>query len=135
MSEFYYSCGERKPMYMGRPRRTPQEYPYSYDPYVIWGQQDEKDPAVYTDRLRQWKPWFHGYLCRKHFGDFVYSGGSVTKDPANRLRFDFEPSQVEAYLCDYMGNSVRLTCIMQHCNLATGYPLWTFHYRPLEAKP
>jgi hypothetical protein len=113
----YY--GERD-LYQGRQRRTQQSHPYSYDPFVIFGRENKEDRAVYTDRLRQWDCEKYERLVAQHFAE---RGHLNPHDSVN----------VQAFLSDYMGKPINLTCIMQHCNAATGYPLWTFHYTELPA--
>ena len=97
--------------------KTPFSHPYNYDPFVVWEQEGEADSSVYTDRLLQQEYKKHNRLCLKHFGD----EGQVWSDR--------EPKKIEAFLREWMDNdTVVLIKVMQHCNQATGFPLWSLHF-------
>ena len=39
------------------------------------------------------------------------------------------PKLIEAFLQDWCDNpDIKLVMVMQHCNRATGYPVWSLHY-------
>ncbi len=100
--------------------RTPESHQYSYDPYVTWrgGENEEVDDVVYSDRLHQWDGKKYDELCKKHFGDEGqwFSGRT--------------PESIEAFLRDYNNNqNIKLILIMQGCNVSSGYPFWTFHFK------
>lgn len=106
----------------GKPvKRTRDEYPYSYDPYVTWKSREvdlkEITGTVYSDRLLQWGYNKTRTLMKKHFGtqgDY-YSGR--------------EPKKIESFLAEYMGHDITLIAVQEGCNVSNGYPYWVFHYR------
>jgi len=103
----------------GKPvARDKYQYPYSYDPYVTFkGEYLENDSAVYSDRLMQWNFSKFEESCKKVFGD-------------ERQYFDNRiPKDVETFLSMYLNKNVKLTAIMQGCNVGNGYPYWIFFYR------
>lgn len=102
-------------------KRTKRDYPYSYDPFVVWdNRQDAKaESAVYSDRLLQWDYDKTRELSKKHFGE---SG-----DYYSRRR----PESIEAFLCDYFGKKIKLAMIMECCNVSSGYPIWIFYYQSM----
>lgn len=112
---------ERGPdLYQGRPRRTKRSHPYSYDPFVIWGAENQKDHAYYTDRMQQWDYTKYERLCQQHFEWPSFN-------PHAR------PHIIETFLSDYLGRKVTLTCVMEWCNQASGFPLWTMHWQEIPA--
>lgn len=103
--------------------RTKFTHPYSYDPIVQWVGSIQPNNTVYTDRLWQWDHEKHDVLCLKHFGNKEQYLASRT------------PTQIEAFLRDYCNApTLALARITEHCNQATGYPLWRFDYYLEESK-
>jgi hypothetical protein len=103
----------------GKPvERTKEEYPYSYDGFVVWrgGENGEANSTIYSDLLRRWdKNGVLDTLLKKHFGN--------TGDYWDNR----EPGAIEAFLKDYLGkNNLRLIFVMEYCNMSNGYPLWRF---------
>lgn len=97
--------------------RTPDEYRYSYDAYVVSKKKDDYQHSVYSDRLRQWDWDKHNELCKKHFGNEgqYWDGRSDEK--------------IEAFLRDYYGKEeLQLVGIMTGCNASNGYPYWVFMF-------
>ncbi|MHB8871602.1 MAG: hypothetical protein ACYC5G_04065 [Candidatus Doudnabacteria bacterium] len=93
--------------------RTPDEYRYSYDPYVQYKKKDEYQHTVYSDRLFQWDCKKHDDLCQKHFG--------------NRGQYwDNRPiDKIESFLRDYYNKQdLVLVGKMEGCNVSNGYPYW-----------
>jgi hypothetical protein len=94
--------------------RTKASHPYSYDPILEFSSDATPDGSLYTDRLFSW----YGYdLIRKkmqvHFGEAgdFWSGRT--------------PEKIEAFLRDLMDiPNLEVARIEQHCNQATGYPVW-----------
>ena len=98
--------------------RSKWEYPYSYDPICIFKTQVAPTGCLYTDRLRT---WYDADLFREkmqqYFGEAGdhYSNRSVAK--------------IELFLRDLMGYpSLQITRMEEHCNQATGFPVWFFEY-------
>lgn len=101
-------------------QRTKIDYPYSYDGFVLHrlGENKEANGTVYSDRLYEWDNKRYNTLRQKHFGDNSQYWGSSY------------PSLIEKFLQDYMDNQdLKLIIVMEHCNLATGYPVWRFDYK------
>jgi hypothetical protein len=107
-------------------RRTKWTHPYSYDPILIWRAENAQATwggTVYTDRLLQWDREKHDRLSRQHFGNESQMSWSAR-----------EPAKVEAFLRDYLGYpALRLLQIEEHCNQASGYPVWRFDYARTDA--
>jgi len=105
--------------------RTKATNPYSYDPLLQWRKYNETPTnasAVYSDRMSQWNYAKYRELMEKHFagigndrgGDYFGSRGA---------------SRIEAFLRDYFDKQdLELVRIEEHCNQATGYPVWAFFY-------
>lgn len=104
--------------------RTPYSHPYSYDAYVLYKSPDydKTDRWVYSDRMRQWD--------RDKLQDAMRT---VWPDQAGSQSFSGKnPADINRFLNLYFGKEVRLTAIMEGCNVSSGYPYWIFVYR--EAK-
>jgi hypothetical protein len=98
-------------------KRTIEEYPYSYDGFVLWRTEGKAGDTIYSDRLLQWDFTKHDKLCMKHFGNTGQVWG-------NR-----NPKKIEAFLRDWCDNpKLKLILIMQYCNLSSGFPTWRFDY-------
>ena len=100
--------------------RTPHEYPYSYDSFVIHrvGANEDATSTIYSDRILQWDYKKARKLMAKHFGE---SGDYWN----NR-----EPKKIEKFLREYCKDkTIEIVYIMEHCNRSSGYPLWSFHYK------
>lgn len=103
----------------GRPvKKTPQSNPYDYDDYVIWkGNFDrEKSHAVYSDRLVQWDTEKY-HKCWKE----VFDGEGIFSANNN-------PSKINLFLNKYFGKEVKLTAILQGCNVSSGFQYWVYYY-------
>lgn len=113
-----YSFGCQYVDWEGNPvERTPDEYRYSYDPYVIEKRKDDFQHCIYSDRLLQWDFAKHDRLCEKHFGN----KGQLW----NNRSFD----KIEAFLRDWHENpNLRLVGVMEGCNVSNGFPYWVFMY-------
>lgn len=103
----------------GRPvERTKMDHPYSYDPFVVWcgAFNEATSRCVYSDRLFQWNSNKFNECCIKVFtnkGQYFY---------------DRTPEDIERFLSEYLGESVKLTAVMEGCNASSGYPFWVFYY-------
>lgn len=99
-------------------KRTKQNYPYSYDDYVVWkGEYSEMDNAVYSDRLMQWDYERFNKCCQEVWGN---SGQYFN----NRM-----PTDIERFLSLYYKENIQLTAVTEGCNVSNGYPYWAFFYR------
>jgi hypothetical protein len=104
---------------------TKQSHPYSYDPLLVFVNKNvAPNGSAYSDRIENW--YERSVIDEKlktHFGetsrDFGYRSA-----PA-----------VQKYLRDLFGHpKLELTRIEEHCNMATGYPVWYFAYNTHETK-
>jgi hypothetical protein len=96
--------------------KTPHEYPYSYDGYVLDRllPNDEINTTLYSDRLIHQYPNFSG-LKKEIMGD----GGHTF--------YNFDNEKLELFLQKLIKNdTLKLGLIMQYCNVSSGYPLWRF---------
>ena len=105
-----------------RVKKTPRDYPYSYDPFVIYKGDDlniEEDDSFYSDRLSLW------YDCERmrelkekysiEHGDYFWAYNPIEK--------------LDKFLSDLMRISAKITAIVQYCNISNGYPYWLVYYR------
>ena len=107
----------------GKPiKRTPEEHPYSHDPYVVWFKtgdfsKDQGLTCCYTDRLYQQDFSRAAELTKKHFGN------------SSQHWDDRNPILVENFLREWADDpEIELTMIVHHVNFSSGYPLWSLHY-------
>ena len=107
----------------GKPvKRDRYSYPYSYDPYVEWMGDYQKGVShpVYSDRLWQWDSKKYDRCCNEVWGnEGQYFNNRKSKD-------------IERFLSLYFEKEVKLTVIMQGCNVSNGYPYWIFYYETKE---
>ena len=103
-----------------RIERTPREYPYSYDPFVVFKDPawTDNDTAVYSDRLRQWDWEKYNQCCEKvwnNHGQYF----SARK-----------PEEIQRFLQLYFDDpTLILTGIEEGCNCSNGYPFWVFYMK------
>ena len=113
---FYYFDLDGTPI-----ERTPQTHPYSYEEFVVFKSQDFKtdDIAVYHDRMLQWN-------CDA----FSKSVRTVWPDtPESQMFGEKTPKDIERFLNLYFGKKIKLTAVLQGCNVSNGFPYWVFFYR------
>jgi hypothetical protein len=108
----------------GRPvERTKWEYPYSYSFFVVWKSEQDKRgiPGLgdaYSDRLLQWDRDKYNRCAEAVWGDHRQMFGSS------------EVAEIEQFLRLYCGDAgLVLTCILEGCNVSSGYPLWFFRWQ------
>ena len=97
----------------GKPiKRTPEEYPYSYDAFFEYKAPDyqESDRMVYHDRMKQWD--------RQGFGDASHQ---IWLEGGQEF-FGKGPRDIQKFLCLYFKKEVHLTGILRGCNVSNGYP-------------
>ncbi len=117
-NKFIYGFGIDE---FGKPvEKSKIQFPYSYDPFVIW-LSDEKNlnanATVYTDRLYSENYIKYNGMSKKHFGN------------ESQHWNDREPEQIEAFLKDWTNNDkLKLVHIMECCNSSNGYPLWRLDF-------
>ncbi len=101
--------------------RTPRNAPYSYDPYVVKKAArctPTLDSAVYSDRLSQWDRDKYEAACKHAFK----TGGQFSTKSLD---------EISDFLSYYFDKKVECTCMMEGCNVATGYPYWIFCYKEI----
>lgn len=105
----------------GKPvKRTPWQFPYSYDPYVIFKSEffTPKDNPYYHDRIE------YCYYSREE-QDNALEQIRLKRYGAEYERFSWKnPSHVENFLSILMNKAVRCTAITEGANYSTGYPYW-----------
>ncbi|MFJ8528309.1 hypothetical protein [Bacillus sp. NPDC094106] len=103
-------------------KKTKEDYPYSYDPYVVWEKDyvEGKSNTVYSDRLLQWDYKKFEECCMDVWGNQGQSFHNRT------------PEDIESFLSKYFCKEVKLTAIMECCNVSNGYPIWMFYYETLD---
>lgn len=99
-------------------KRSKADYRYSYDPFVVWKGDYNKNTSkvIYSDRLRQWD-------SEKYTKCSLEVWGNVGHYFDGR-----EPEEIEKFLSLYMNNDIKLTGIEEGCNVSNGYPYWIFYY-------
>ena len=98
-------------------KRTPDNYSYSYDAYVIVKNAEKYEHTVYSDRLFQFDSGKYNKFCQKHFGNEGQYWDNRSEE------------KIEAFLRDYYDKpDLRLIGIMQGCNVSNGYPYWVFMF-------
>lgn len=112
MRIFYNIAGERI-------KRSPHEFPYSYDPFVLFkdGSWSEFDEAVYSDRLYEWDSELYDRCCETIWRDH---GQYFSRR---------KPTDIERFLRLYFKKNLRLTGIEEGCNVRNGYPYWIFYMK------
>lgn len=103
-------------------KRTKEDYRYSYDFFVVWRQDYNQNTSdtVYSDRLWQWDSKKYNTCCMEVWGN---------KGQSFHGR---KPKEIESFLNKYFGRKVKLTAIMEGCNVSNGYPIWSFHFETTE---
>lgn len=99
--------------------RSKQEYPYSYDPICVYECKVEPTGWVYSDRLFSW----YGYdVVRAKMQEYFGEAGEAGDYYSNR-----KLGAIQAFLQDVMNKpTLVITRMEEHCNQATGYPMWFF---------
>jgi hypothetical protein len=99
-------------------QKTLDRYPYSYDAYVTWkgDYNREKNEAVYSDRLFQWDSKKYNNCCKEVWGN------------ESQYFYERNPKEIESFLSKYFEKEIKLTAIEVGCNMSTGYPYWVFYF-------
>lgn len=103
-------------------QKTKDEYPYSYDTFVIWKKEYRKNKSqtVYSDRLKQWDAEKYNNCCQT-----VWDNHGQYFDRRT-------PEEIERFLSLYLEKRIKLTAITQGCNVSSGYPYWVFYYEDIN---
>ena len=106
---------DRKPV-----ERTKEEYPYSYDTFIVWQREDidkiTSIKTVYSDRLFEWDIIKYNRCSTIAFGDTSQYFNNRSKE------------SIENFLNLYLGIQLELVAIAEGCNHCSGYPFWVFEY-------
>ena len=103
-----------------RVERTPREYPYSYDPFLVFKDPmwSDNDTVVYSDRLHEWDWQKYDRCCEEVWNNRgQYFSGRTPVDIERFLQLYFDDSKLQ------------LTGIEEGCNYANGYPFWVFYMK------
>jgi len=104
--------------------RTKEQYPYSYDPYVVWDNRKnnkEELESVYSDRLLQWDYDKYNKCHKEVFGNEA------------QIFFDNNEKDIEKFLQLYFNRSkLELKLIMNGANISNGFPYWIFFFKSNE---
>jgi len=98
--------------------RTKEEYPYSYDVYVTWKGDYNKDKGdcAYSDRLLNWDWDKYNECVMEVWGN------------KGQIFYNRTPKDIEKFLSLYYDKEVKLTMIMEGCNVSNGFPYWIFFF-------
>lgn len=99
--------------------KLPQDYPYSYDGFVVQrlGKNEQITDTSYSDRLRQEDREKSDRLSLKYFGEKgdCWSGR--------------DSSQIELFLREFLNKpKLKLILVMQYCHQSSGNPYWRFDF-------
>lgn len=111
----------------GRPiQRTPLTHPYSYEAFVLYKSKDykETDSQVYSDRLLEWDSLAFKAAVREVWPE----------KPESQMFNGKKAIDIQHFLSLYFRKNVKLTAIMQGCNVGNGYPYWLFAYRDIKVE-
>ena len=100
-------------------KKTPLDYPYSYDPFVIFdsGESRVGTNTVYTDMLLQQNHSKCNDLMEKHFGNSKQNWRDRSKE------------DIESFMRDWCNNpNLRVIRLKEYCNSSNGYPYWRIDY-------
>lgn len=106
-------------------KRNPVEYPYSYNPYVIYKADDykESDLPYYNDRV------IDSYYTSQEI-DNALSQMGLKRYGAHWERLSWtNPEQIGRFMSILMKKNVICTAIMQGCNYGNGNPYWLVYIR------
>jgi len=103
--------------------RTPDAYPYGYDPYFIKGHKRDTEgcSAYYNDRMYQNRYELYHEIRRSMdvpHGDYFWRHISLEKASEFISRFEGKPYEV--------------TAIGEGCNVSNGYPYWIIWFKPAD---
>lgn len=103
----------------GRPvERTKEQYPYSYDMFVVWrdGPNEDCTGSVYSDRMVQWDSNLYEECRKKH--DLKNYVGATRQ-------------QLNGFMSDYLKKPVQVLFLAEGCNQSNGYPVWLLGFKEL----
>jgi hypothetical protein len=108
--------------YDGNPvKRAKAEYPYSYDPFLVWAKEEKyiknAQNGVYSDRLWEWDYKKYNKCCKEVWNN------------EGQYFSNRSPESIEKFLQLYNNNlKLELVKIAEGCNVGNGYSYWIFWY-------
>jgi hypothetical protein len=109
----------------GLPFRTKEEYPYSYDEFVVW--QSRKDEAI--DKMENIHTVWSDHLYRFANERGLDYNGACREVWGNERQdfFNRQPKDIEKFLRIYFQkDDIEILKISEGCNASNGYPYWKF---------
>lgn len=108
----------------GRHRKSKMEYPYSYDPFTKWRKLGAThcSGTMYTDRMSSWWPSMRE-VSKEIFTEDNQWGQRIWD-------FERDPTleKTSKLISKLMGKECEVVRIDEHCNVATGYPVWLIFF-------
>lgn len=103
-------------------KRTKDEYRYSYDPYVMWKGDYKKNSGnvVYSDRLYQWNSEKYNECYQKVWGN------------KGQQFYNRSSEDIQKFLSLYFDKEIKLTVVMEGCNVSNGFPYWVFFFEDIK---
>ncbi|MEK2647377.1 hypothetical protein [Bdellovibrio sp. BCCA] len=113
-----------KDLVRSNPPRTKQEFPYSFDPFTIWGGPSPKCNATdWTDCLHSFDSQKYSSAGKEVFGDGRWFGEGLNG------------KKVQQFLNAYYGrNDLILTRVIEYCNMSTQYITYRIDYHDPRKK-
>lgn len=107
------------------PPRSKRGWPYSYDPFTIWGepsQHKDCNTSDYTDRLSEWD---HNKYERIAAEVYKVDGEPQFPFREHNCRGDL----IEKFLQRYYDNPrIKLLRVVEYCNSSTGFTTYRLDY-------
>jgi hypothetical protein len=103
--------------------RNPEDWPYSYDAYVVYKSEEyqKTDRWTYSDRMSQWDRDKYDNAKKAVW----------PKNPCGQCFDGKSPKDINKFLDICFGREVKLTAILKGCNVSNGYPYWIFVHRDI----
>lgn len=109
-------------------KRNREEYPYSYEPYVIYKNSDFKktDTAYYSDRVE------HCYFTNDEIENaLIQLGLQRYGSSCERMSWKNE-NHVTRLMSILLKKDVKCTAILEGCNYGNGYPYWLVYIQDIQ---
>lgn len=98
--------------------RNKHTYPYSYDAFYHWRDDDLKGShAEYHDRMQGWDSDKYEEAHKLVEGKWFHE---CSRD------------EISAFLTAYHGKECKATALAEGCNQSSGYPYWVFYYKEVD---
>lgn len=104
--------------------RSPSTHPYSYDAYVLYKSDDFEFNHTGT---------YHDRMMTSDYELYTKAYKQVWPDSESGSDFGSKSSKdISRFLSQYFNVPVKLTALLQGCNVGTGNPYWIFYYKREE---